>query len=132
MGVLCGCRVALDLRRVTESRDSEFLFCWDRKPAILHILDQRWVSFQVRGVLDALTSSRLQGLEIHQVSTTIVGSYMFVVFNIYARRRRGFVVTQFAIITFQSVLYAFQFPLSNTSKPTDVGVRILQSAWEML
>src|SRR6266850_3093121 len=78
LGVLCRCRAALKPRGVAESWDSECLFCRGRRPAILHILDQRWVSSQVKNVIDALSRSRLQGLEIHQVSIIVTGPHMFV------------------------------------------------------
>jgi hypothetical protein len=77
LGALCRCQAALNPRGVAESWDSECLFCRGRRTAILHILDQWWVSFPVKNVIDALSSSRLQGLKIHQVSSIVTGPYMF-------------------------------------------------------
>ena len=120
-------------RSVTESLDSECLFGRGRKPTILHILDQRWVLVQlpIKRCDRCLTNTRLRGPKTRQVSTESASQAQSV--GIYAHRRlRAFVVTQFAVIMLQCVVYAFSFPPLDLPQRTDVDVSAMQALWNIL
>jgi len=72
VGYLCKHSVGLHAPK-TESLDSGFLLFGGRLPAILHVLDQRWVSLPIKDMIDTLPSSSLQGFKTRQVSISVLG-----------------------------------------------------------